>query len=94
MREFFLEMLFILSFSKRTQWVLLLGFIGFITFKLLGQHMLSDFELHGMMAPLTEIVRSKIGQRYDSAAFMCLVSSWLAAVRFYCKDKKRFFAAF
>ena len=94
MIERFWEFVAIFAFSRRTQWALLLGLIAFVAMNLLGNHILSDFELTGAMAPLTESIKGLIDQRYDKMAFACLFSSWALAFRFYRKDRKRFYRIF
>lgn len=91
MIERFWEFVAILAFSRRTQWALLLGLIAFIAINLLGNHILSDFELTGAMSPLTESIKGIIDQRYDKAAYACLFSSWALAFKLYRKDKRRFY---
>lgn len=90
----FLELVAILAFSRRTQWALLIGVVGFIVIRLLGDYLLNDFELSGAMSPLTESVKGLIDQRYDKLAFACLFSSWALAFKLYRKDKKRFYRIF
>ena len=85
------EFVAILAFSRRTQWVLLLGLIAYIAINRLGNHILSDFELTGTMSPLTESIKGIIDQRYDKAAYACLFSSWAMAFKMYRKDKNRYY---
>ncbi len=87
----FAEVVLILSFSKRTQWAILLGVIGFFVFKFLGSTQLANFELHGSMAPFSEYVKGELLQKYDKAAYWCLGSFWLFAVKLYRRDRKRFY---
>lgn len=91
MINYLFEIFPIVAFSKRIQWALLFGVIGFFGIKLLGHHIVNDFEISGILAPLTEVIQFRIGQRYDDAAFACLFSSLTMAVRFYRKDRKRFY---
>lgn len=91
MAECFWEFVAIFAFSRRTQWALLLGLVAFIAINLLGNHMLNDFELTGVLSPLTETIKGLILQRYDKAAYACLFSSWALAFRLYQKDKKLFY---
>ena len=87
----FWEFVAVLAFSRRTQWVLLLGLVAFFAVNLLGNHILNDFELSGAMSPLTESIKRIIDQRYDKAAYGCLFSSWALAFKLYRKDKSRFY---
>jgi len=65
--------------------------IAFNAIIILGNHILSDFELTGAMSPLTESIKGIIDQRYDKAAYACLFSSWALAFKLYRKDRKRFY---
>ena len=43
MKDWFAEFLVVLSYSKRTQWAILLGVLGFFAIKLWGDYQLSNF---------------------------------------------------
>lgn len=94
MAERFWEFVAVLAFSRRTQWALFLGMVGFIGINLLENHLLNDFELTGPMSALTEPIKTLLDQRYDKAAYACLFSSWALAFKMYRKDKKRVLGAF
>jgi hypothetical protein len=91
MVQWLLEIICVLAFSRRAQWALALGLVGFVSIMLIGHHMTDSFELSGAMAPLSEVFRAKIAHRYDKAAYACLFSFWALAFKFYRKDKKRVF---
>lgn len=91
MFEWLLEIIYVLAFSRRTQWALILGLVGFVSIMLLGHHMADSFELSGAMAPLTEVFKDKFAHKYDKAAYACLFSFWMLAFKSYRKDKKRVF---
>ena len=88
------EVVLVLSFSKRTQWAILLGIIGFFVITFLGSTQLDSFELQGAMAPFLGIIKDKLLQKYDKAAYGCLGSFWLLAFKLYRLDKKRFLIHF
>lgn len=85
------EVLLILSFSKRTQWAIFLGVIGFFVINFLGSTQLDNFELQGAMAPFSGVIKDNLVQKYDKAAYGCLGSFWLLAYKLYRRDKKRFY---
>lgn len=85
------EVWMILEFSKRTQWAILLGVVGFFGIKLLGQYQLDNFEFLGVMAPFTEVIRDRLLHKYDKIAYVCLGSFWLLSIKLYRRDKKRFY---
>lgn len=91
MKEFFAEILIVISYSGRTQAAIFLGLIGFIIINLVGDYYLANFQLTGYMAPLTDVIKGKLLHRYDKAAWAVLISFWWLAVKFYRKDKKRIF---
>lgn len=88
MFEWLFEIIYVLALSRRTQWALVFGLVGFVSIMLLGHNMMDSFELSGAMAPFTEVFKEKFAQRYDKAAYACLFSFWALAFKFYRKDKK------
>lgn len=91
MKNWALEVLIVLSHSKRAQAAIFLGVMSFIVLHALAYLQLSDFQIQGPMAPLTEVFKENLYGRYDDAALGCLISFWGLAVKFYRKDKKRLF---
>lgn len=91
MRNWIDEVLMILVFSKKTQWALLLGVVGFFVILIVGSYQIENFQLHGSMAAYSDIFRDKILRRYDKAAWFCLISFWVLAFKMYRKDKRRFY---
>jgi hypothetical protein len=90
----FAEVLMVLSFSKRTQWAIVLGVVSFLVMNILGHSQLANFELQGAMAPFTEVIKDKLLSKYDKAAYGCLAGFWLLAFKLYRKDKKNFYRFF
>lgn len=90
MRDYFTEILMVIAYSSRAQAAIILGIIGFITISLMGDYYLTNFQLSGQMAGLTDIIKHKLAYRYDKAAWFVLFSFWWTAVTLYHKDKKRF----
>lgn len=91
MKDWFYEFLTILAFSRKTQFVIIVGMIGYLAFNVIGSYMLRDFQLTGFFAPLSDVVKDKLIGKYNNAALGCLVYSWLLAIKLYRKDKKRFY---
>ncbi len=89
MKNSLTEILVVLAYSPRTQFALVLSLVSFAGFILAGEHLVGQIELHGLLAPLTEVVRERIGHRYDKAAWASLASCPLLAVKFYRKDHDR-----
>jgi len=87
---FLIEFLYVLTRSKKTQWCLAVGFIGFLTINLLGYHTTANLELFGPLSIMTDSIREKLNCRYDRAAHSCLVGFAILAYKAYKKDKKRF----
>ncbi len=90
MPNWLLEILSVIALSRRTQWAIILGCLFFIGINLLGNHLLSDFELHGPAAGLSDAIKQKLAKRYDRAAWFALVSFWALALKFYRKDRNKF----
>ncbi|GAB2180947.1 hypothetical protein DLREEDagrD3_11700 [Denitratisoma sp. agr-D3] len=91
MREAFDEFLVVLAYSTKTQLALLFGMVFFVGTMLTGDYFASTFEIHGNLAPLTDVIREKIVHKYDKVAWVSLVSFFLLAIKCYRKDRKRLF---
>lgn len=84
-----IEFLYVLAMSKKTKWCLVVGLIGFLTFKILGHYLITDIELSGPLSILTDSIKEKLRWRYDRAAQSCLIGFSILAFKAYRKDKKR-----
>ncbi|WP_194089618.1 hypothetical protein [Vibrio hibernica] len=84
------EFLYVLALSKKTQWALIFGAVFYFGILLLGQHMLSNFELQGSVKGIQDVIAHKIAKKYDKAALVALFSFLVLAYKCYQKDKKRF----
>ncbi len=93
MVNWFWEIITILAYSRRTQWALVVGILGFFLIRIWGNHILNSFELTGSMSVLSDAIREILDQRYDKAALGCLFSSWALAVKCYMKDRRRLYGA-
>lgn len=91
MKDWFLEFVTILCFSRRTLFAIILGMLGYIVISSIGKHMVADFQLSGHLTPMSDMVKEKLLGKYEKAALGCLVSSWLLAIQLYRKDKKRLY---
>lgn len=89
MANWFLEFLLVLSYSRRSQVALVLAVTSFFGALLLGEHLVSEVELHGALAPLTEVIQEKLLHRYDRLAWFGLLSFLGLAVKLFLKDRKR-----
>lgn len=94
MKDRIIELLCILAFSKRTQWALILGVVGFIGIHVWGQYHLSNLELEGNLSMHERVISHKLMLRYDKVALGCLISFWLLACKLYVRDKRRFYKSF
>lgn len=91
MREIFMEFLLVLAYSTKTQLAILFGLVFFVGTMLAGNYFVSHVEIHGTLAPLTDVIRETIAHRYDKVAWASLASFFLLAIKFYRKDHKRLF---
>ncbi len=83
------EFLVVLAYSKRTQVALLLGAISFIVILMCGAYFVGGFQLHGMLAPLTDQIREVLLGRYEKVAWGALGAFLLLAIQSYLKDRKK-----
>jgi hypothetical protein len=63
---------------------------GIIGIHLLGDYMISNFELNGPMKGFQDVIARKIAKRYDIIALVSFFSFLVVAYRSYKKDRKRF----
>ena len=85
------EFLLVLAHSRRTQWALLLGVLGFTAMLLAGAYFSSQIMFSGALAPMSEPLQRVVLLRYESAAWGVLASSLVLAVKSYVKDRRRLF---
>lgn len=84
------ELLITLMYSKKAQFTLVLGPIFFIGIMLIGHHMVSNLVFQGVMAPMTERLRSVVASRYEHAAWGALTTFWILAGKTLIKDRKKY----
>lgn len=89
MREALEEFLIVLAYSTKTQLVVIIGMAFFVGTMVAGDYFTRHLELHGVLAPLTDVVREKIAHKYDKVAWAALISFLFLAVKSYKKDRKR-----
>lgn len=89
MRDLLEEVWIVVSHSTKTQLALAFAVIFFVGFMLVGQMLVERIELHGVMAPLTDVIQELLLHRYRKAAWIALVGFLLLAVRLYRKDRRR-----
>ena len=89
MRDALEEFLVVLAYSTKTQLAVIFGLAFFVGTMVMGDYFISHLEIHGVLAPLTDVIREKIAHRYDKVAWASLVSFLFLAVKCYKKDRKR-----
>lgn len=83
------EVLLVLAYSARTQIAIVMGVIVSCTILIYGHFAVEQFELTGLLAPLTEIIRPYFDHRYDALALGSFFSFMGVAIKTYQKDRKR-----
>lgn len=91
MHEWMLEFLMVLSRSTMTQVALLLAITAPLGLYLLGLSQVGQIEFHGPLALLTAPVRELLMLRYDKAAWLAFGTFLLAALKFYKRDRRRYY---
>ena len=89
MHEALGEFLVVLAHSTKTQIAAIFGLAFFVGMMLAGDYFTSQLEMHGIFAPLTDVIREKIAHRYDKVAWASLLSFSLLAFKCYRRDRKR-----
>jgi membrane protein implicated in regulation of membrane protease activity len=89
MREALEEFLVVLAYSTKTWLAVIFGLAFFVGKMLAGDYFISHLGIHGIPAPLTDVVREKIAHRYDKVAWASLASFLILAIKCYKKDRKR-----
>lgn len=85
------EFLVVLIHSTSTQLALICGVVFFVATMVAGDYFTSHIEFHGLLAPLTDVIRESIAHRYDKVAWAALFGFVLLAFRCYKKDRRRLF---
>lgn len=89
MSDLLVEVWVVLCYSTRTQLAIICGAAFFFGILLAGQSLVGGLELHGPLAPLSDVIRDRLMHRYDKAAWIGLGSFCLLAIKFYRKDRRR-----
>lgn len=80
--------LYVLERSK-APYLLILGSVFAMGVMLYGSHVEAQVSFEGVFAPLTDVFRQLIHDRYDKAAMGILGSSALGAYKIFRRDWKR-----
>lgn len=86
------EFLLITTQSKKIVVVAVLGGVFFIGIHLIGHFSLIDFQLHGPLTGIKEVLKEILFERYSATAFFALISFWSLAIKLYLKERKRLFS--
>lgn len=89
MNDFLEEVWVVIGHSTTTQLAIAFGLSSFASLLLLGEMMVGRIELHGALAPLTDVVKEKLMHRYDKAAWAVQASFALLACKTYRKNRRR-----
>lgn len=89
MNDLFAEVLVVLSHSTKTQLAIAFGLISFASILLLGEVMVMRIEFHGLLSPMTDVVKDVLMHRYDKVAWGAFGSFALLAFKTYRKDRRR-----
>jgi len=89
MSDWFDEIWLVFSHSTKIQMAVIFGMIFFVGIMLLGQTLVGNLELHGPLAPLTNLIQGQLMHRYDKAAWMALGGFLLVAIKSYRKERSR-----
>jgi len=83
------EILIVLAYSTRTQAAIIIGVIVSCAILVYGHFALDDFQLTGLMAPLTEVIKPYYQHRFDALALTSMFSFMGVAFKAFLKDRRR-----
>lgn len=89
MRDWLAEMWVVLCYSTGTQLALAFGMTFFVGIMFMGDALVGRLELHGPLAPLTDVIRDALMHRYDKAAWVALVGFVVVATKAFRRDRRR-----
>ncbi len=93
MKAWLYDVISVILFSRKLQWILVIAITGPLIIFIYRDYMLNDFHLVGPLAPMTDVLKEKLKEKYDKAALFCFVSFVALAIKQYRRDKKRFYNA-
>lgn len=83
------EFILVLSYSRRTQFVLVFGLLLATIILVGGEYLIGTLELRSLPAPAADAIREKLLHRYDKAAWVVLAGSLFTAWKCYRRDRRR-----
>ncbi|MEO1326526.1 MAG: hypothetical protein AAFV47_07665 [Pseudomonadota bacterium] len=89
MRDWFVEWLYVFSVSTRAQACVCVGILLALIALIAGRFIAADFELGGVYAPMTTVLREYVLDRYNAVALGILIAALSGAVRCLRKDRDR-----
>ncbi|MCK4864675.1 MAG: hypothetical protein KAT06_04555 [Gammaproteobacteria bacterium] len=90
MKEWFYENLYVFALSKRTQWVIIFGAIGYFAIGIWANYQLSNFELSGTFKPMEEVLKETFFRRYDRISLGFLIACFFLRLKLSGKIKRSF----
>lgn len=84
-----LEIAYVLEYSKRTQFFLVMAVLAPLLFLLVGAHMVDQVVFSGPLESFGDLIREKLLRRYDKGALLVFVMMIGAAITSYRKARKR-----
>lgn len=89
MRDWLAETWVVLLCSTKTQLALAFGLIFFVGILAMGDMLVARLALHGPLAPLADVIRDRLMDRYEKAAWVALIGFIVVAIKAYRKDRRR-----
>jgi len=83
------EALAVVLISTRTQMALILGMVSCTSVLGYAWFAIHSFKLIGPLAPLTDVIKLYLAQRYEIAAFGSLCGFFMLAVKYNIRDYQR-----
>lgn len=85
------ELLIAFAYSTRAKFAFVIGIVFFVGILAVGNHMTSNLEFNGILAPLADAIKPYIWFRYEYAAWAALISFWVQAGKIIIKERQKLF---
>jgi hypothetical protein len=91
MKDWLTEWIVVFAHSSRAQVAVVVGIVGALLIWVAGRLVVADISFDGYLAPMADVFRIYVSDRYNGIALLVLFGAFAAAIRYMKKDRKRLF---